>query len=98
MNFKGRSAKRFTANSTNNLKKAWAVQREAKKAKQEAKEQIITDELKKVKYQLYLKRKRERCMEKKKDAIDAMKSYCQGRIDAAKAALKFVEINERDAK
>ena len=66
MNFKGRSAKRFTANSTNNLKKAWAVQREAKKAKQEAKEQIITDELKKVKYQLYLKRKRERCMEKKK--------------------------------
>ena len=66
MNFKGRSAKRFTANSTNNLKKAWAVQREAKKAKQEAKEQIITDELKKVKYQLYLKRKRERYMEKKK--------------------------------
>ena len=66
MNFKGRSCKRFIANSTNNLKKAWAVQREAKKAKQEAKEQIITDELKKVKYQLYLKRKRERYMEKKK--------------------------------
>ena len=27
-----------------------------------------------------------------------MYSYCQGRIDAAKAALKFIEINERDAK
>ena len=36
--------------------------------------------------------------EKKKAAINAMESYCQGRIDAAKAALKFVEINERDAK
>ena len=66
MRFKGRIAKRFIDNSINNLNGSWAVQREAKKAKKEAKEHIITDELKKVKYQLYLKRKRERYMEKKK--------------------------------
>ena len=66
MNFKGRRCKRFKENSTNNLKKAWAIQQAEIKDKQEAKEQIITEELKKVKYQLYLKRKRERYMEKKK--------------------------------
>ena len=27
-----------------------------------------------------------------------MEAYCKGRIDAANAALKFIEINERDAK
>ena len=33
MNFKGRSAKRFIDNSNTNLKKAWAVQRAAKKVR-----------------------------------------------------------------
>jgi len=34
----------------------------------------------------------------KDDNKTTMVHYCEGRIDAAKAALKFVEINERDAK
>jgi len=40
MNFKGRSCKRFIANSTNNLKKAWAVQREAKKVRLKLEEKM----------------------------------------------------------
>ena len=36
MNFKGRSCKRFIANSTNNLKKAWAIQQAEIKAKKKA--------------------------------------------------------------
>ena len=40
MNFKGRSAKRFIANSTNNLKKAWAVQRAAKKVRLKLEEKM----------------------------------------------------------
>ena len=36
MNFKGRRCKRFKENSTNNLKKAWAVQRDAKKSREKA--------------------------------------------------------------
>ena len=36
--------------------------------------------------------------EQKKATYSRMESYCTGRIDAAKAAAKFIEINERDAK
>ena len=40
MNFKGRSCKRFKENSTNNLKKAWAVQRAAKKVRLKLEEKM----------------------------------------------------------
>ena len=40
MNFKGRRCKRFKENSTNNLKKAWAVQREAKKVRLKLEEKM----------------------------------------------------------
>ena len=56
MNFRGRRAKRFTENSTENLKKAWAVQRASKKAKEKA-------ELKALK----LKLKQEKAMAEKKE-------------------------------
>ena len=69
MNFKGRSAKSFIANSTNNLKKAWAIQQAEIKAIQEAKDQIIKDEIKKAKYQLKLKRDRERYRAKKEHQL-----------------------------
>ena len=36
--------------------------------------------------------------EQKKATYSRMESYCTARIDAAKAAAKFIEINERDAK
>ena len=35
--------------------------------------------------------------EQKKATYSRMESYCTARIDAANAALKFIEINERDA-
>ena len=69
MNFKGRSCKRFIANSTNNLKKAWAIQQAEIKAIQEAKDKIIKDEIKKAKYQLKLKRDRERYRAKKEHQL-----------------------------
>ena len=40
MNFKGRRCKRFKENSTNNLKKAWAVQRAAKKVRLKLEEKM----------------------------------------------------------
>ena len=55
MNFKGRRAKRFIANSTENLKKAWAVQRASKKAKEKA-------ELKALKKEKAMTEKKERAL------------------------------------
>ena len=69
MNFKGRSCKRFIANSINNLKKAWAIQQAEIKAIQEAKDKIIKDEIKKAKYQLKLKCDRERYRAKKEHQL-----------------------------
>ena len=62
MNFKGCSAKRFIANSTNNLKKAWAIQQAEIKAKKKA-------EIKALK----LKQKAEEIMEKKERPLPMTK-------------------------
>ena len=62
MNFKGRRCKRFKENSTNNLKKAWAIQQAEIKAKKKA-------EIKALK----LKQKAEEIMEKKERPLPMSK-------------------------
>ena len=69
MKFIGRRARRFIAKSTANLEKAWAVQQAEIKARQEAKDQIIKDAIKKAKYQLKLERDRERYRAKKEHQL-----------------------------
>ena len=70
MNFKGRSCKRFIANSTNNLKKAWAVQREAKKSREKA-------QLKKLKLEAKMEKK-ERPLPMTKEEC---RQHCQNLLD-----------------
>ena len=62
MNFKGLRCKRFKENSTNNLKKAWAIQQAEIKAKKKA-------EIKALK----LKQKAEEIMEKKERPLPMTK-------------------------
>ena len=84
MNFKGCRAKRFIANSTANLEKAWAVQRESKRAREKA-------ELKALK----LKQKAEEIMEKKERPLPMTKEerlqHCQNLLDRVGLSREQVE-------
>ena len=71
MNFKGRSAKRFIATRTENLKKAWAVQRAAKKEREKA-------ELKAHRQEKKMEEKKERPLPMTKEEC---RQHCQNLLD-----------------